>query len=109
MSGAELRVHGLRLWSGLKFVGALGMLIASVLVASGWRIQKPAEVDAQHERAIAALDKRTAVLEGNYVTLNAEMKGLTRMQCLLISRHDANLAGTCAGLPTRDESPRTSR
>jgi len=106
--GAATR-QGLRIWRVVEILGTIVAMTFSVLVASGWRIQKPGDVDIANEGAITALEKRTTVLESNYAGFRDEMKGVVRMQCLLISRHDANLAGTCTGLPTRDESPRAGR
>lgn len=107
MSGeqlSQLRVTGRRAWRVLEAVAAVGALILSVLLASGWRVQQPREVLGSVESALDSLARRTATLETNHVALRAELQGIVRMQCLMISRRDANLAGTCTNLPTRDDS-----
>ncbi len=109
MTTGEIKQQSLRLWRFLEILGTIGALVLSLLLATGWRFQRPDEVITANENGIKDLARRAAVLETNYSTLSEQVRGVVRMQCLLISRHDANIAGTCEGLPTSDELSRRGR
>lgn len=100
----QLLETGRRAWRFLQVVGTLGALAISALLASGWRVQKPSELLGNVEIALDSLARRTATLEKNYTTLNAGQQTIMRLQCLATTRRDANLAGACDDLPTRDDS-----
>jgi hypothetical protein len=109
VTSETVRAQGRRLWRGLEVITTLGAIVISVLLASGWRVQKPSEVMVNVEASLDSLERRTATLEANYTTLNAGQLTIMRLQCLATTRRDANYAGACRDLPTRDESPSARR
>lgn len=88
-----------------RWVGRLGQLagIAVVVaVALGFRIDKPGE-------RVTSLEKRVAALEESQLKTGQNVETLLRLQCLSMTRRDAQLAGACVQYPTRDESTRVGR
>lgn len=104
MTTDQVRAQSRRAWRFLEITGTVGALILTALLASGWRITKPSEVMGNVEAALDSLARRTRTLETNYMTLNAGQETIMRLQCLTTTRRDANLAGACRDLPTRDDS-----
>jgi len=98
-----------RIGRGMEVIGTLCALAVSALLASGWEIHRPDEVIGTTKKDVAALAVRTAALEQNIAGISVQMETVIRMQCLSISRRDANMAGTCGKYATRDESLRVSR
>jgi hypothetical protein len=109
MAPVQLRVHGRRAWRLLEILGTVGAILVSLLLASGWRIQQPSEVMANTAKAIDSIATRTTALERNYDTLASGMRTVIRMQCLSLTRREANLAGTCTDLPTKDDASNRRR
>lgn len=105
MTTEQVRAQSRRAWRFLEVAGTIGALVISALLASGWRITKPSEVMGNVEAALDSLARRTATLEANYSALNAGQQTIMRLQCLATTRRDANLAGACRELPTRDDAP----
>jgi hypothetical protein len=90
-------------WQGLEILSTIATGLVILAVALGWRISKPAERFDSIERGDVAIISRVTALENDHVALNSQLHMLLRLECLGTTRHDADLAGACAGLPTKDK------
>ncbi len=109
MTGEQVRSTGRRAWRLLEVAVTIGGILFSVLLASGWRVQQPSQVIGNVEATLGNQERRITALEANYDSLNAGQRTIMRLQCLATTRRDANLAGACRDLPTRDDSPGGTR
>lgn len=109
MTTSDLVRKGLLVWRILEVIGTIGAFVFGLLVATGWRFQKPAEIVAANEAEIKGLGKRVTIVENAYTMLNDKMNDQNRLLCLLVTRRDANLVGTCETLPTSDDQPSRRR
>jgi hypothetical protein len=67
--------------------------------AMGFRLEKPGA-------RLANVEGRVVALEKGYTEINTGLQTVIRLQCLAMTRHDADLAGACKEYPTRDEPTR---
>lgn len=80
-------------------LGALSGLVMIALLTVGFRIERPGDRVAKLEFAVDSLRKENR--RTSEIT-----ETMYRLQCLALSRREAQLAGACSSYPTRDESTR---
>lgn len=95
LSAMDLKAMGKIVMNAVQVSGALFL----VAYALGFRAEKPGE-------RFDGIEQRVSVLEREVAKMAPEISVLVRMGCLKMSRREAQLAGTCAELPTQDESTR---
>lgn len=79
------------------------MLFFGTLTAFGWVFQKPSArlTIIEVEQRVQA--DEIVALQKNILSLQLTQEIMIRLQCLTISRRDAQIAGACHNLPTKDD------
>lgn len=112
MTSEKLKSHAQRIWGGLQSLAIALALLFALANLLGFRLN-----DAVPGSRFAALERIDSVLKAaddslrmQDRTLGMEVQGvrstlktMERLQCVGTSRRDAQLAGACEGLPTKDE------
>lgn len=99
MTTESFRVPARRLWRLVEVIGTLLAMGTAALVMLGWRFEKPGE-------RITVVEARVTTIESAIQLTASQLELLVRLQCLQMSRREANLAGACKQHPTREESTR---
>ena len=89
-------------WHGLEIASTVATIGIAVLLSVGWRITKPSERFAAVESEVAREGVVITAMQQEHLAYAVIFARLERLQCLATTRHDANLAGACVNLPTKD-------
>lgn len=92
-----------RTWKVWEILAAVGLAVAATLTALGWTFQRP-------ETRLLAIETKQ-VVQGSAITkleygqgrMESTLETIIRLQCLQMTRRDADVAGACANMKVRDD------